>query len=76
MLRAFDNDFAVKISKLKVEDIEKTDADVVAAGCPSCVEFMKDQLPAAGCDKVVKDLAVLVAEAMGLTWDGLDEIYE
>lgn len=76
VLRAFDNEFAVRISELKVEDIQKTDADIVVAGCPSCVEFMKDQLPAAGCDKVVKDLAVLVAEAMGLTWDGLDEIYE
>ncbi len=36
---------------------------------------MNDQLPQAGSDKVVKDLAVLIAEAMGLTWEGLDEIY-
>ncbi|TFF92314.1 hypothetical protein EU546_07650 [Candidatus Thorarchaeota archaeon] len=29
-----------------------------------------------GCDKVVKDLMVLTAEAMGITWDGLDEVYD
>ncbi|RLI56243.1 MAG: hypothetical protein DRO87_05960 [Candidatus Thorarchaeota archaeon] len=75
VLRAHDNEFATKISELKVQDIERTDAEVVVAGCPSCVEFMKDQLPQAGCDKTVKDLAVLVAQAMGLEWDGLDEIY-
>jgi hypothetical protein len=36
---------------------------------------MHDQLPQAGSNKTVKDLVVLIAEAMGLTWDGLDEIY-
>ncbi|MBN2229130.1 MAG: (Fe-S)-binding protein [Candidatus Thorarchaeota archaeon] len=76
VLRAFDHEFAADIGKLKAQDIERTQADVVASGCPSCVEYMKDQLPQAGCNKTVKDLAVLVAEAMGLTWDGLEEIYE
>ncbi|MFX1483657.1 MAG: (Fe-S)-binding protein [Promethearchaeota archaeon] len=75
VLRAVDADFALSINKLKVEDIEATNADVVAAACPSCVDFMHDQLPQAGSNKTVKDLAVLVAEAMGLTWDGLEEIY-
>ena len=76
VLRAYDTEFASRISDLKVQDIERTSAEVVATGCPSCVEFMKDQLPQAGSSKVVKDLMVLVAEAMGVTWDGLDEIYE
>ena len=76
VLRAFDTEFAGNISELKAKDIERTDADVVATGCPSCVEYMKDQLPQHGSNKVVKDLMVLVAEAMGITWDGLDEIYE
>ena len=76
VLRAVDNEFASDIAKLKAQDIERTQADVVASGCPSCVEYMKDQLPQSGCNKTVKDLVVLVAEAMGLTWDGLDEIYE
>jgi heterodisulfide reductase subunit D len=76
VLRAFDTEFAGNISELKAKDIERTDADVVATGCPSCVEYMKDQLPQYGSKKVVKDLMVLVAEAMGITWDGLDEIYE
>jgi Fe-S oxidoreductase len=75
VLRAIDADFATQINRLKVEDIEETNADIVASGCPSCVDFMADQLPQAGSNKPVKDLAVLVAQALGLTWDGLDEIY-
>ena len=75
VLRAIDADFAVKINELKVVDIEETNADLVIASCPSCVDFMKDQLPQAGSSKGVKDLAVLVAQALGLSWDGLDEIY-
>ena len=75
VLRAIDADFANQISVLKVEDIEATNVDIVASGCPSCVDFMADQLPQAGSNKPVKDLAVLVAQALGLTWDGLDEIY-
>ncbi len=75
VLRAIDADFAVKINELKVVDIEETNADTVIASCPSCVDFMNDQLPQAGSSKGVKDLAVLVAQALGLTWDGLDEIY-
>jgi len=75
VLRAVDADFALKINELKVADIEETNADVVVASCPSCVDFMHDQLPQTGSSKGVKDLAVLVAQALGLTWDGLDEIY-
>lgn len=75
VLRAYDPEFANKISELKVEDIERTNADVVVAACPSCVDFMKSQLPEAGSDKSVKDLAVLLAEALGLKWEGLEEIY-
>ena len=76
VLRAVDGNFAADISKLKADDIKRTSADVVASGCPSCVEYLKDQLPQAGCDKTVKDLMVLTAQAMGLEWDGLDEIYD
>lgn len=76
VLRAFDHEFAGEISKLKAEDVSRTQADVVSSGCPSCVEYLKDQLPQAGCNKEVKDLMVLAAQAMGLTWDGLDELYE
>jgi heterodisulfide reductase subunit D len=75
VLRAIDADFALKINDLKVQDIEQTNASVVAASCPSCVDFMHAQLPQAGSTKAVKDLAVLVAQALGLSWDGLDEIY-
>ncbi|UCE11779.1 MAG: (Fe-S)-binding protein [Candidatus Thorarchaeota archaeon] len=75
VLRPVDADFALEINKLKVEDIEQTSADWVIAACPSCVDFMNDQLPQTGSQKRVKDLSVLVAEALGLTWDGLDEIY-
>lgn len=75
VLRAIDADFALKINDLKVQDIEQTNADIVAASCPSCVDFMQDQLPQTGSSKTVKDLAVLVAQALGVTWDGLDEIY-
>nr|KXH74816.1 MAG: hypothetical protein AM324_15545 [Candidatus Thorarchaeota archaeon SMTZ1-83] len=75
VLRAIDAEFANQISKLKVDDIEQTSASVVASGCPSCVDFMQDQLPQFGSSKVVKDLAVLTAEALGLEWDGLEEIY-
>jgi heterodisulfide reductase subunit D len=75
VLRPIDADFALEISKLKVEDIERTSADWVIAACPSCVDFMNDQLPQTGSQKRVKDLSVLVAESFGLTWDGLDEIY-
>ncbi len=75
VLRPVDADFAVHINKLKVEDIEQTNADVVASACPTCVDFMFDQLPQAGLQRVVKDLSVLAAEALGFTWDGLDEVY-
>ncbi|MHA1481098.1 MAG: (Fe-S)-binding protein [Candidatus Thorarchaeota archaeon] len=76
VLRAMDNDFAVAINDMKIEDIEKVEAEVVVSACPSCVDFMKNQLPVAGSSKTCKDLAVLAAEALGLTWDGLDEVYE
>ncbi|MHA2310993.1 MAG: hypothetical protein ACXADF_05820, partial [Candidatus Thorarchaeota archaeon] len=72
---AIDADFANQINKLKVDDIEQTSASVVAASCPSCVDFMQDQLPQSGSSKTVKDLAVLMAQALGMEWDGLDEIY-
>lgn len=75
VLRALDNDFALKINDLKVKDIEATNADVVVSHCPSCVDFMHNQLPQAGSKKLSKDLVVLVAQAMGFEWDGLDEIY-
>jgi heterodisulfide reductase subunit D len=75
VLRAIDAEFANQINRLKVADIEATNADVVASGCPSCVDFMHSQLPQEGSNKTVKDLVVLVAQALGLTWDGLDEIY-
>jgi Fe-S oxidoreductase len=75
VLRAVDAEFANKINVLKAEDIERTNADVVVAACPSCVDYMKAQLPEAGCNKLVKDLAVLIAEALGLEWEGLGEIY-
>ncbi|MFQ5832656.1 MAG: (Fe-S)-binding protein [Candidatus Thorarchaeota archaeon] len=75
VLRPVDSHFAMQINELKVQDIEQTNAHLVATACPSCVDFMRDQLPQAGSSKVVKDLAVLVAEALGYTWDGLDEIY-
>ncbi|MCK5151511.1 MAG: (Fe-S)-binding protein, partial [Candidatus Thorarchaeota archaeon] len=75
VLRAIDNDFAVKINDLKVEDIEATNASVVASHCPSCVDFMHNQLPSAGSSKISKDLVVLVAQAMGFEWEGLEEIY-
>ena len=76
VLRAIDNEFAGDISKLKADEIKQSQADVVASGCPSCVEYLKDQLPQNGCDTVSKDLMVLAAQAMGLSWDGLDEIYD
>jgi len=75
VLRAIDTEFANRISELKARDIDATSATQVISGCPSCVEFMHDQLPAAGVNKQVKDLAVLVAQALGLTWDGLKEVY-
>ncbi|MFX0107886.1 MAG: (Fe-S)-binding protein [Candidatus Hodarchaeota archaeon] len=76
VLRAVDAEFANKINELKVKDIEETNADIVVAACPSCVDFMKDQLPQAGSTKVVKDLTVLLAESLGFEWDGLEEIYD
>ncbi len=75
VLRAIDADFALKINELKVNDIEQTNADLVIASCPSCVDFMQAELPPTGSTKVVKDLAVLMAEAMGIEWDGLEETY-
>jgi Fe-S oxidoreductase len=75
VLRAIDNDFAVNINQLKVEDIERTNVDYVISGCPSCVDFFKGQLPETGSNKISMDLAVLVAKAMGLDWEGLEETY-
>ncbi|MHA2425594.1 MAG: (Fe-S)-binding protein [Candidatus Thorarchaeota archaeon] len=76
VLRAIDEDFAVSINSLKVKDIEATNANVVASHCPSCVDFMHNQLPGAGSSKVSKDLVVLVAQAMGFEWEGLEETYD
>ncbi len=75
VLRAVDNEFALKINQLKLKDIEQTNAQQVISACPSCVDFMQDQLPQAGSNKKSKDLAVLVAEALGFSWDGLKEAY-
>ena len=75
VLRAVDEVFSMQINELKVRDIERTDADVVVSACPSCVEFINSGLPEAGSKKISKDLAVILAEAMGFTWDGLDEVY-
>ncbi|RDE17091.1 MAG: hypothetical protein C4K47_00010 [Candidatus Thorarchaeota archaeon] len=75
VLRAIDNEFALKINQLKLKDIEQTSAEQVISACPSCVDFMQDQLPQAGSGKKSKDLAVLVAEALGFSWDGLKEAY-
>ncbi|MCF2138376.1 MAG: (Fe-S)-binding protein [Candidatus Thorarchaeota archaeon] len=75
VLRAQDEDFCLKINELKVRDIEQTDADWVISACPSCVDFINEGLPEAGSQKRSKDLAVILAEAMGFTWDGLDEVY-
>ncbi|MGQ4871798.1 MAG: (Fe-S)-binding protein [Candidatus Thorarchaeota archaeon] len=75
VLRAVDEGFSMKINELKVKDIEQTSADWVISACPSCVDFINAGLPEAGSEKRSKDLAVILAEAMGLTWDGLDEAY-
>ncbi|TFG12314.1 (Fe-S)-binding protein [Candidatus Thorarchaeota archaeon] len=75
VLRAYDEEFASRISKLKIQDIEDTRADWVISGCPSCVDFLQYQLPKWGSTKKSKDLAVLLGEAMGFTWDGLDDAY-
>ncbi|MHA1734783.1 MAG: heterodisulfide reductase-related iron-sulfur binding cluster, partial [Candidatus Thorarchaeota archaeon] len=75
VLRAVDEGFSMKINGLKVKDIEQTSADWVISACPSCVDFINAGLPEAGLEKRSKDLAVILAEAMGLTWDGLDEAY-
>ncbi len=75
VLRAQDEEFCLKINELKVRDIEQTDADWVISACPSCVDFINTGLPEAGSEKKSKDLAVLLAEALGHTWDGLDDVY-
>ncbi|MEM2142622.1 MAG: (Fe-S)-binding protein [Candidatus Thorarchaeota archaeon] len=75
VLRAIDAKFAEDIARLKIEDIEMTSASEVVTGCPSCVEFLYDQLRQAGSQRRVLDLAVLVAQALGLSWDGLREVY-
>ncbi len=75
VLRPVDADFAIQINRLKVKDIEQTNADLVISACPSCVDFMYDQLPQASSNRISKDLAVIVAQALGLTWDGLEETY-
>ncbi|TXT55655.1 MAG: hypothetical protein BAJATHORv1_30035 [Candidatus Thorarchaeota archaeon] len=75
VLRAFDNEFALQINELKVEDIEQTNTDIVVSMCPSCVDFMHGQLPVAGSEKASMDLAVIIAKSLGLEWEGLDEVY-
>ncbi len=75
VLRAIDNEFAGNISELKAKDIDATNAEVVLSGCPSCVEYMHSQLPTAGVNVVSKDIIVMLAESMGFTWEGLDEVY-
>jgi len=51
VLRAFDHEFAGDISKLKADDVNRTQADTVSSGCPSCIEYLKDQLPQGGVTK-------------------------
>ncbi|MBD3404773.1 MAG: hypothetical protein GF411_01400 [Candidatus Lokiarchaeota archaeon] len=75
VLRAIDNEFALSINHLKVEDIEQTNTEIVVSACPSCVDFMHNQLPSAGSEKASMDLAVIIAKSLGLEWDGLDEVY-
>jgi len=75
VLRAHDEEFASRISQLKVQDIENTRADWVISGCPSCVDFLQYQLLKWESTKKSKDLAVLLGESLGLRWDGLDDVY-
>ena len=55
-----------RINHLRVDEVIASGAGLTAAACPFCLTMLRDGLKDKGCDGVaVKDIAQLVAEALG-----------
>ncbi|MFW9847758.1 MAG: (Fe-S)-binding protein [Candidatus Thorarchaeota archaeon] len=57
---------SVRISGRRIDAAEKTGADLLASECPSCMMSFMDGMENKDTQIVFKDLAVIVAEALGL----------
>jgi heterodisulfide reductase subunit D len=53
-----------KVAQMKLDEIKKTDADMVVSSCQQCLRTMATRARRQNIDLVVKDLTDLVAEAM------------
>ena len=54
-----------RVAQMKLEEIQKTGADMVVSSCQQCLRTMASRARRQKLDIVVKDLTELVAEAMG-----------
>ncbi|RLC60335.1 MAG: hypothetical protein DRH54_00750 [Chloroflexi bacterium] len=55
-----------RISNMRIEDIIKTNAEIVATACPYCMQMLEDSIKSKDAEESLKDLdiAELVAEAI------------
>ncbi len=64
-LEMVDPELSAKVAQMKIEEILETGADMVVTSCQQCVRTIATRARRQKIDLVVKDLAELVAEAMG-----------
>ena len=64
-LEMVDPELAGKVAQMKIDEILKTGADMVVSSCQQCLRTISSRARRQNIDLVVKDLAELVAEAMG-----------
>jgi Fe-S oxidoreductase len=57
---------AQRVSTERAREALATGASTVAVGCPFCLTMMTDGVAAAGSQAVVRDVAEILAERLGL----------
>jgi heterodisulfide reductase subunit D len=63
-LEMVDPELSGKVADMKIEEVQKTGADMVVTSCQQCVRTISSRARRRNIDLVVKDLTDLVAEAM------------
>jgi len=61
----FDDEPAKRVGRGRIDEALATGAETVAVGCPFCLTMVGDGLKAAGSTAAVKDIAELLADAIG-----------
>ena len=66
----FDDEPDSRVGRGRVDEALETGAETVAVGCPFCLTMVTDGINAKGSEVAVKDVAELLAEAIGDPEDG------